>query len=446
MDFPRPDHPVPDDSDLESLGAELDRGLRREAHRERPVLTLLELGRDLAGSLDEREQSRVGLLTLMGHAATSRAALWVRDEDAPGVLHLVEAHGIPSGHCDLLGRALVRVIPQLEARRGPALLPIERLEEFVDAVSRAALHESRVESLGLLRTGDQVLGVVTLGAPVGGTLRSGLDRHVLEAACGMLAVSLANARLFARVRRHGEALERANRELAELDRLKGEFIANVNHELRTPIAVIVGATSCLRTGGLERADAGRFVEMIHLHASRLGGMVQSLLDFDSLHSRNVEVAVRPLDLAAVAGTYHRSRRRKVEEEGRTFTFEADAPALPALGDDKRVAEILERVVDNARRFTPTGTRIHLGVRAEERDGRRWAVAEVTDDGPGIARESLARIFDPFRQVDGSATRAVGGLGLGLAAARAFAEAMDGRLEAESEPGLGATFRLLLPAA
>jgi signal transduction histidine kinase len=183
-----------------------------------------------------------------------------------------------------------------------------------------------------------------------------------------------------------------------------------------------------------------------VQAARLHEMIQSLLDFGSLTSRTLDVARHPVRIHELVRAYHASRAPKVERSGRRLEHAPDGRPIVAVGDARRVAEILERLVDNATRFTPIGTRIVLRECLEAGEDRAWAVVEVEDDGPGIAPEHLDRIFRPFAQVDGSATRTIGGLGLGLAAARAFAEAMGGALEATSVPGRGATFRLRLPSA
>jgi signal transduction histidine kinase len=109
-----------------------------------------------------------------------------------------------------------------------------------------------------------------------------------------------------------------------------------------------------------------------------------------------------------------------------------------------VAQVLDLLVENAVKFTPAGTPIALRVSGHVEDGRTWARIDVADHGPGIDPDDLARLFQPFRQADGSATRAVGGLGMGLATARRIADRMNALLVASSDPGSGTTFSLLLP--
>ena len=124
-----------------------------------------------------------------------------------------------------------------------------------------------------------------------------------------------------------------------------------------------------------------------------------------------------------------------------------APDLPlARFDRQRLLQLLDALVDNAVKFTPEGTRIEIRVSPDEsHDGSRIRI-DVTDDGPGIPPEHMKDLFDSFSQVDGSATRRVGGMGLGLAFANRLAERMNGVLAARSEPGTGSTFSLFLPVA
>jgi len=109
-------------------------------------------------------------------------------------------------------------------------------------------------------------------------------------------------------------------------------------------------------------------------------------------------------------------------------------------------QILDELLDNAVKFTPRGSRIELGAACMREDGKEWVEIEVRDDGPGIASERMDAVFRSFEQGDGSMTRQVGGLGMGLAFARELAERMGGRLVAESVIGKGSTFRLRLPVA
>jgi len=181
-------------------------------------------------------------------------------------------------------------------------------------------------------------------------------------------------------------------------------------------------------------------------ASRLIAMVQTLLDFSSLNTRSAELALAAVDLGDVAGTYLRGRRQRLEQSGRHCTYLEPPTAVVGRGNEQRIFDILDRLVDNAVRFTPEGSNIAVTATWEEGAHGHRAVLAVADDGPGIEPDKLRRIFEPFEQADGSATRTYGGLGLGLAVARRHAEAMGGTLTAESVVGSGSKFFLRLPPA
>lgn len=431
---------------LSSLGASLDDQLRRTALQERRVVTLSELGRELTRPMDEDALVSVGLTTLMGFAGTPHAALWTADEREPGVFRLSTAHGVSTSELGAACGGLARLAGMVVAGTTPAVATTDELEGPLDDLTLAHLRRCGLDLVGTLMSAEEVLGFIGLGQPLARRDDDPFDRLVFDAACGMLGVGLANARLIARLHGRSQELANANHELAQLDAMKSEFLQTVNHELRTPLAVIIGASSCLRDGAVDAEGHARFVEMIHTQAAQLNQMIQTMLDFSAATSLQIETNQEPVHLGHLLDVYQRSRAPRVERGGRHIAHVASPEPVVALADPRRIAEVLERLVDNATRFTPVGSRVVLGESLEVHEGGRWAVVEVTDDGPGIPAERLERIFRPFEQVDGSSTRTIGGLGLGLAAARSLTEAMGGTLEARSEPGQGSRFRMMLPAA
>jgi signal transduction histidine kinase len=113
-------------------------------------------------------------------------------------------------------------------------------------------------------------------------------------------------------------------------------------------------------------------------------------------------------------------------------------------DARRVWQILDAIVDNAVKFTPQGSHIVLRAAIVEEESKSWLKIEVEDDGPGIDPDQIPVLFDSFRQLDGTTTRAIGGLGIGLALAKSLAQRMGGDLRMRSEVGRGSVFSLLLP--
>jgi len=144
-------------------------------------------------------------------------------------------------------------------------------------------------------------------------------------------------------------------------------------------------------------------------------------------------------------SFYRERHPGVAESLHEFSLEIEDGIHWAQFDAQRLRQILDALVDNAVKFTPAGSHVKLRLSQEKRRSELWARIDLIDDGPGIPPERLPNIFDSFRQGDGSSTRSVGGMGMGLAYSRKLAESMGGWLDAESEMGRGTTFTLYLPS-
>jgi len=172
-------------------------------------------------------------------------------------------------------------------------------------------------------------------------------------------------------------------------------------------------------------------------------MVASLLEFASSMEEADDLERTPFDAATMLAEYAESRRARVEGSGRVLVVLATEGLAPVLGDASRVSDILDPLLGNAIKFSAPGMRIELRAAAA---GPRHVRLSVRDEGRGIPPEKRAAIFEAFSQGDGSTTRSAGGLGLGLATARRWAEMMGGALELEDTAGAGATFSLLLPLA
>jgi signal transduction histidine kinase len=233
------------------------------------------------------------------------------------------------------------------------------------------------------------------------------------------------------------AFDRMRERLAKLERARREFIANASHELRTPLFSLGGHLELLVEEDLDEATRREFLVRMREQVDRLAKLAEELLDLSRLDAGRLRIETEPVDLARIAdllveefGPLARSTEHALEL--------AHDGQVSALGDEQRVLQIGRALVENALRHTPGGTRIRIQT---GRDNGR-AVLVVEDDGPGIAREHAAHVFDRFYRTDG--TRASGS-GLGLAIARELAEVMGGEIELESVPGRTA-FRVRLPSA
>ncbi|MEE9284805.1 MAG: ATP-binding protein [Dehalococcoidia bacterium] len=232
-------------------------------------------------------------------------------------------------------------------------------------------------------------------------------------------------------------------DLTELQRLEGvrrEFVANVSHELRTPLASIKAAAEALQGGALDDAQAADdFLARIDVEVDHMARMVQRLLDLSRLETGKVQFNMEPLDVKAVLQEATERVRPQAERRGLALTVEAPEGLAPVLADRAAVSETVLNLIDNALRFTDTGS---IRVAARESDGS--VEVTVEDSGPGISPEDLPHIFERFYKADRS--RSGGGAGLGLALAKHTVQAHGGRIWAESPPGKGATLHFTLPLA
>ena len=218
------------------------------------------------------------------------------------------------------------------------------------------------------------------------------------------------------------------------------FIANVSHDLKTPLTIIQGFSQALVEGVTEDpATAQRAAETIHAESIRMGRLVDQLLDLARLESGQVQIRRAPIHLKALAGEALRRFQMKADAKGVTLSLVGEDVVID--GDRDRLMQVCANLLDNAVRHTPAGGLVVCRVGTAPDDP---ALAELTvqDTGQGIPPEAMDRIFDRFYQ--GDKARRSGSAGLGLAIVQEIVRMHGGRVEVRSTPGQGATFRVLLP--
>ncbi|MDB5101404.1 MAG: hypothetical protein JWM80_5825 [Cyanobacteria bacterium RYN_339] len=238
-------------------------------------------------------------------------------------------------------------------------------------------------------------------------------------------------------------LQAQNQDLKHLDQLKDEFLANTSHELRTPLNGMIGIADSMLLGAAgEVGEAGRYnLTLISHSGKRLLNLVNDILDFSKLRHHELQLRLKPVGVRGVVDvvlqlTQTLSLARGLEVANRV---PADLPLVNA--DEDRLQQILHNLIGNAIKFTPEG---RVAVAAEVLDG---AVAiHVSDTGIGIPADKLARVFESFEQVEGSAQREYGGTGLGLAITKNLVELHGGQVQVRSVAGEGSTFTFTLPLA
>ncbi|MFN3428654.1 MAG: MHYT domain-containing protein [Candidatus Sericytochromatia bacterium] len=228
----------------------------------------------------------------------------------------------------------------------------------------------------------------------------------------------------------------------EQDLLKDRFLSVLSHELRTPINAILGFGSILEDGvaGPLNPEQQRYIRKLTDGAEHMLALVSDLLDMSRIQAGKFSLNPAPMTLEPVVEDVLGNLCALADQ--RRLTLEnAVGPGLPGLvADTQRVRQVLTNLVGNAIKFTPEGGRVTV---TAMRDGQGVRV-EVIDTGVGISPEDQRRLFNPFTQLDMSATRQAGGTGLGLSIAKALVEAHGGRIGVESAVGAGSRFWFILP--
>jgi two-component system phosphate regulon sensor histidine kinase PhoR len=231
--------------------------------------------------------------------------------------------------------------------------------------------------------------------------------------------------------------------LRQLEAIRQDFVANVSHELKTPVTAIRAVAETLHEDdGMDPETRKRFLSRILSQTARLSTLVTDLLTLARVEAEGEVLERRPLDLRTHVREAARRAQGAAAEKGLILELDLPSEAVIVLGEDEALREIIDNLADNAVKYTPEGGRITL--RAALQAG--MALLEVRDTGPGIEKQHQERIFERFYRVDKARSRELGGTGLGLSIVKHCAAALGGQVSVESEPGKGSAFRVKLPLA
>jgi two-component system phosphate regulon sensor histidine kinase PhoR len=230
-------------------------------------------------------------------------------------------------------------------------------------------------------------------------------------------------------------------EVRRLERMRRDFVANVSHELKTPLTAIRGFAETLRGSELPEAQRSAFLDVILRHAERLARLIDDILELSRVEGRQQPFVAADVDVARVAALLLRDLSPQLEARRIGAELAPGAHGV-AFADRRAVEQILGNLLENASKYTEPGGRIEVRV-AEAGSQIR---VEVADTGIGIPPEDLPRIFERFYRVDKARSRDLGGTGLGLAIVKHLAQAQGGEVSVRSRPGEGSTFTVLLPRA
>lgn len=258
------------------------------------------------------------------------------------------------------------------------------------------------------------------------------------------ALQIANRKLEERVRERTAELSRALERLSELNQLKANFVANISHELRTPMTHIVGYLDLLTddTFGALSPQQREAIDTISRASHRLHELIEDLIQFSDTSTGAISLNLQPVSLREAI--QEAMARLLAKAQNGSIHIDVQLPSeLPAVqADQRKLTWVVSQLIDNGIKFTPPGGMV--GIRAGQAGDRVWVT--VMDTGVGIPESRLNELFQPFHQLDGSASRRQGGTGLGLALCRQIMEAHGSKMTVQSKEGKGSTFLFDLSVA
>jgi two-component system phosphate regulon sensor histidine kinase PhoR len=228
-------------------------------------------------------------------------------------------------------------------------------------------------------------------------------------------------------------------DLQKADAMRRDFVANVSHEMRTPITVLMGFLETVQSLDLPKEQQGQYFEMMMLQAQRMKTLVEDLLTLANLESNALPAAANEVQIKTLMALI-RNDSEALSQGRHSFSFNLQS-SRNLLGDEREILSAFSNLVSNAIRYTPETGAIKV----------KWSINQdgqgefsVSDTGPGIAPEHLSRLTERFYRVDRSRSRETGGTGLGLAIVKHIANRHQALLLIESTPGIGSTFTLQIP--
>ena len=222
-------------------------------------------------------------------------------------------------------------------------------------------------------------------------------------------------------------------EQEKLDKMRKEFVANVSHELRTPLTTIKSYTETLLDGAIESKEYTiNFLKVINSESDRMTRLVKDLLQLSKLDYDNVQWNMKNINLAAILKEIVFKLEISAKQKNQELIYEADSDAMNISGDKDRIEQVIINIVSNAIKYTPDNGRISITASK----GQHYTVIRVTDNGLGIPKEDIPRLFERFYRVDKARARAMGGTGLGLSIAKQIVEAHKGHISIDSVYGKG----------
>jgi signal transduction histidine kinase len=311
------------------------------------------------------------------------------------------------------------------------------------AVLLAVFERWRTELLVPLVFERQVRGFVSYGPKRSRREYSAEDLRLLVILTDQLALSLENGRLYEEsVKAHAKT-EATNKRLIEMDRVKKQFVANICHEVRTPVSIIIGYAEVLLLNPHLKGEARDVLDRLVNNGQELADLMDNLMNYSRMEGDTSIARFEVVQLKEILLGLKMMTQRLIRERPIQFGINMESTIDTIESDAQKLQQILVQLLTNALKFTERG-RIDLTIQALNEGGKDFVKIAVADTGIGIKREDQEIIFEDFRQLDGSSTRQYGGTGLGLGLSKKLAAALGGTIQVSSEVGVGSVFSLLLP--
>ena len=305
--------------------------------------------------------------------------------------------------------------------------PLTLLEAGITSV-----REGRLEPIRVSRTGDEIE-----------YLGESFNRMITALAASQEEIRQYQELLEERIRQRTQELEKAMHGALAASQAKSEFLANISHELRTPMNGLLGMLDLVLdspVGGEQREQ----VEIAQRCAYSLLDLLNDILDLSKIEAGRMILEKVPFDLRSVAEDCARAQGAKAQQKGIELRFEYVGDVTNVTGDPLRLRQIVANLLSNAIKFTEKGwVSVRQSVSASA-DGKLTMVLDVADTGAGIPAEKVPLIFEKFTQADSSISRKYGGTGLGLAITKRLVELQGGQIRVESRVGRGSTFTVEIP--
>jgi two-component system sensor histidine kinase SenX3 len=330
--------------------------------------------------------------------------------------------------------------PSIPEGAAPVLAVIGRAFVVVDAIDGVVRASPAAYAYGLVRghtlVHDQLLEMTAKVRRDGVILEKQLELPRGPLGQGTIVVQVRAAML---AEEYILLLADDRTEFTRTEEVRNDFVANVSHELKTPVGAISLLAEALESSADDPEAVRRFAKRMHKESARLAALVQDIIELSRLQGANVTQQGRPVDINTVVSEAVDRSQLPAESKNIELVVGGHADAM-VYGDQDLLVTALRNLIDNAIRYSPENTRVGIGIRSK---GGLVAVS-VTDQGEGLSPEDQERVFERFYRVDAARSRHTGGTGLGLSIVKHVVANHGGEVTLWSQPGQGSTFTIRLP--